>query len=394
MTPEWPTECSRVVFLAPRTPETSGGAAVVHTLSVALARHGIEVEHISLAPGPGAPAFPTYVVDPHPERRRRASFRGARGLRNRARGLVEVAVKRIDGARNRVRLRRVLEGYGAESVLVFTHVSVKMVADQSGWKRRHRGPVLVGQHHSQFESIDLESWLRDAITSHFQDLDVFLALTEDDAARFQTIVGPPCRSVPNPVEPSEVAPRERQSLAVAISRLSGEKALDVMVRCFAEATDGPGLGEWRLEIHGDGDQVEVLRAAVRESGSQRIQLAGHSDDVYDVLADASVLLMTSWMEGLPMSILEAATMGVPTIAFDCSPGVRSLVGDDRGFLVPPGDDAAYTEVLASALRAPDELARRGQVARARVAAYFPDNVLDAWGRELRRCYRDRLPPPA
>ena len=56
--------------------------------------------------------------------------------------------------------------------------------------------------------------------------------------------------------------------------------------------------------------------------------------------------MTSWMESLPMSILEAAAMGVPTIAFDCSPGVRSLIGTERGWLVPPGDEAAYARGLA------------------------------------------------
>lgn len=389
MIPGWPSACRRVVFVAPRTPEASGGAVVVHTLSVALASNGLEVEHISLVPGAQPPHFPTIVVNAHPERQRRASFRGAAGVRNRARGLVEVVAKRIDRARNRARLRRVLESYGSDTVLVFTHVSAKIAADRSGWTRGPHGPLVVGQHHSQFDSIDLEAWLRPAIVTHFQDLDVFLALTEDDAAQFQEILRPRCLAIPNPVEPSTVTPRERRPLAVAISRLSREKALDVMVRCFAVATEQPGLGHWELEIHGDGDQLALLEAAVRETGSPRIRLAGHTGDVHHVLADASVLLMSSWMEGLPMSILEAAAMGVPTIAFDCSPGVRSLIGDDRGFLVTPFDEAEYTQVLASALRDPDELARRGQAARVSVESYLPERVLALWGRALGECYRIR-----
>lgn len=366
---------------------------VVDILSAALVANGIDVEHVSLEPGSRPPRFPTHVVDAHPERQRHPSFRGTRGVRARARGLVEVAVKRLERSRNRIRLRRLLESYGADTVLVFTHVSAKIAADASGWRRTASGPLLVGQHHSQFESIDLEPWLRPAVTTHFQDLDVFLALTADDASRFQEILRPPCRVLPNPVHPSTVRPRPRRPLAVAISRLSGEKALDVMIRSFAAATSAPGLEDWHLEIHGDGgDQRPVLEAAVRTSGSSRIRLAGHTDDVYDVLADASVLLMTSWMEGLPMSILEAAVMGVPTIAFDCSPGVRSLVGADRGFLVPPADENAYTSVLSSALLAPAELARRGRVARAAVKAHFPDAVLEAWAIELAQCYVDRGSP--
>jgi len=386
---EWPSACRRVVFVAPRVPEASGGAVVVHNLSVALTGQGVQVEHISLVPGAWPEQFPTHVVDDHPDMQRRPSFRGTRGLRNRSRGLVEVVLKRIARVRNHAALRQLLEGYGSDTVLVFTHVSAKIAADRSGWQRGPHGPLIVGQHHSQFESIDLESWLRGAIIDHFQDLDLFMALTEDDAERFQEILRPSCIAMSNLVQPSAISPRDKQSIAVAISRLSHEKALDVMVRCFAAASARPGLEDWRLEIHGDGAERDVLTDAVRESGSQRIRLAGHTDDVHQVLADASVLLMTSTMEGLPMSILEAAVMGVPTIAFDCSPGVRALVGDDSGFLVPPGDEAAYTEVLAAALRSPAELARRGAAARVRAESYSPDNVLRAWGHALAACYSVR-----
>ncbi|WP_210502959.1 glycosyltransferase [Nocardioides xinjiangensis] len=329
------------------------------------------------------------MVDAHPERQRRSSFRMSQGWRNRARGLVEVVVKRVDRVRNRARLRRLLQRYGSETALVFSHVSTKIAADETGWKRDGSGPLLVGQHHSQFESIDLEPWLRGAIADHFQDLDVFMALTEADAARFQEMLRPRCVAMPNPVEPSEVAPRTRRPTAVAISRLSGEKAVDVMVRCFAAATRDDALGDWQLDIYGEGDQLDVVRSAIHDSGCTRIRLAGHCDDPYEVLAEASVLLMTSWMEGLPMSILEAAVMGVPAIAFDCSPGVRSLVGEDRGYLVPPGDEGEFTRVLHSALQSPDELARRGEAARARAGEFLPGPVLEAWGRALTSCYELR-----
>lgn len=392
--PGWPVDCTRVVFFAPRTPETSGGAMVVHTLSVALDESGLRVEHISLEPGTRTPQFPTYVVDSRPELHRRSSFRVARGWRRRARGLVEVVSKRVHRARNDRRLRRLLESYSGDTALVFTHVSAKIAADRTGWKRTPAGPIVVGQHHSQFESIDLEEWLRGAIEEHFQDIDVFLALTEPDAVKFQQLLTPPCRVMPNPVPVPHVARRAARPEAVAISRLSGEKAIDAMARCFAAATEEPDLAHWSLTIYGEGDQREIVDAAIRKSGSTRIRLAGHCDDVHSVLADASVLLMTSWMEGLPMSILEAATMGVPTIAFDCSPGVHSLVGEERGFLVPPADEAAYTRTLAAALRAPKELERRGDTARQRAQSYMPGSILESWGRVLAACYDSRSERPA
>lgn len=377
----WPEQLTRVVFLAPRTPETSGGARVVHTLSVALEAGGVLVEHVSLRTGSGPPTFPTYVVDSRSDWHRRPSFRTTRGWRARSRGLVEVVAKRVHRSIDRVRLRRLLERYGPETVLVFTHVAAKVAVDESGYRRGDDGPVLVGQHHSQFESIDLEAWLRGAITRHFQDLDLFLALTEDDARKFRDILGPPCHTVPNPVPPSTVEPRARRPVAVSVGRLSPEKGLEVMIRCFAAATDGPGLEQWRLDIYGEGDQRERLQTTIQSLGdldARRVRLAGHCDDVDEVLADASVLLMTSWMEGLPMSILEAAMLGVPTIAFDCSPGVRGLIGVDRGVLVPPEDEAAYTRALTSALRDRDALARMGVAAHRHARSFAPEAVLESW----------------
>jgi len=283
----------------------------------------------------------------------------------------------------------VLDGYGTDTVLVFTHVSAKVVVDDTGWSRKGEGPLMIGQHHSQFESIDLEPWLRGAMTRHFQNLDAFVALTEDDARKFQQVLAPPCRFIPNPIEPPRVPPRDPRPVAVAISRLSGEKALDVMIRCFALATAPADLRHWRLDIYGEGDQHDRLHDAIEDSGAGRIRLAGHCDDVDEVLADASVLLMTSWMEGLPMSILEAAAMGVPTVAFDCSPGVRSLIGQDRGFLVPPGDESQYAQVLTEALRDPQDLARRGAAARALATSFSPQPVLEWWGKLLTAAYESR-----
>jgi glycosyltransferase involved in cell wall biosynthesis len=103
-----------------------------------------------------------------------------------------------------------------------------------------------------------------------------------------------------------------------------------------------------------------------------------------------------------MSVLEAMAYGLPTVAFDCAPGVRALLGDDRGgdrggVLVEPGDVAAFAAELE---RLMDDPARRravGARARASVLRFHPDAVLARWDRLFDLLHRD-LPtepdPPA
>jgi glycosyltransferase involved in cell wall biosynthesis len=89
---------------------------------------------------------------------------------------------------------------------------------------------------------------------------------------------------------------------------------------------------------------------VQWSSQPGIRWRGRTDHVAQVWRDHHVgLFLTSYREGVPRSLIEAAACGRPIIATDAV-GCRDLVRDGReGLLVPPGD-------VASAARAIDRLA--------------------------------------
>ena len=77
-----------------------------------------------------------------------------------------------------------------------------------------------------------------------------------------------------------------------------------------------------------------------------VQWEGHSDNMPDMLASASIVCLPSYREGLPKVLLEAAAIGRPLIASD-GPGCREIVRDKyNGLLVMMSDaDSLYEAVL-------------------------------------------------
>lgn len=90
---------------------------------------------------------------------------------------------------------------------------------------------------------------------------------------------------------------------------------------------------------------------------------GATDDVRPFLREASVLVLPSYAEGIPRSVLEALATARPVITTD-APGCRETVVDGvNGYLVPPRDAKALEEAMARLLDAPERLARMGAESR-------------------------------
>lgn len=109
-----------------------------------------------------------------------------------------------------------------------------------------------------------------------------------------------------------------------------------------------------------------------------IEYLGHSDDVRPFLADADCVVLPSYREGLPRSLLEAAAMGKPMIATDV-PGCRHIVEDQvNGFLCEVRDPASLANAMVRlANLSPVERSALGAAARARAEAEFDEQLVVA-----------------
>lgn len=107
------------------------------------------------------------------------------------------------------------------------------------------------------------------------------------------------------------------------------------------------LRTWRATIAGDGN-VEAARAKAAEYGlADRVDLPGWVDGkrVAELIASADILVLPSFTENLPLSIIEGMASGLAVVATPVG-AVPDIVRDEEtGLLVPVGDVDALTAAL-------------------------------------------------
>lgn len=134
-----------------------------------------------------------------------------------------------------------------------------------------------------------------------------------------------------------------------------DRMLDVVEGTVAE------LPTLRVVVAGDGD----LRASTEAAAKRRrlpIEFLGWRDDVEMVLAASDVTLLTSDNEGTPLSLIQAALLGVPAVAANVG-SVRHVVEDGCTAWLAQPEVPSLTKALVSALSEPAELLRRSKMAR-------------------------------
>lgn len=105
---------------------------------------------------------------------------------------------------------------------------------------------------------------------------------------------------------------------------------------------------------------------------------GHVDDVKAVIETADVVVLPSYREGTPRSLLEAASMGRAIITTDAV-GCRNVVDDgENGILVPIKSVQALTEAFVYLAGDRETIARMGRAGRRKVEQEFSEaTVIDA-----------------
>ena len=155
---------------------------------------------------------------------------------------------------------------------------------------------------------------------------------------------------------------------VCVGRLCEQKGQLLLVDAFAKLIKSGTTAQ--LVLVGDGPMRPEIEAFIAKQGlGEHVRITGWAsgETVQKELADARVMVLPSFAEGLPVVIMEALAMERPVISTYIA-GIPELVEPGKnGWLVPAGDVEALVEAMRAALEIPVERLREmGKAGRDRV----------------------------
>jgi glycosyltransferase involved in cell wall biosynthesis len=241
------------------------------------------------------------------------------------------------------------------------------------------GMIVIGMSHESYQATRSSSRY-ERVQRYYADVDIHLTLTDADADAWARAGMSNIGSMPNPmmVEPANLPTLDEKTI-ITLGRLSHEKGIDMLLEAWALV--GPQYPDWELKVFGSGPDESQLRAQARELGLDDARiLQGRTDNIDAALSSASIYALPSRQEGFPVAVMEAMAYGLPTVAFDCAPGVTELIEDEvsGGLVVTPGNVPGMAAALERLIKDRDLRGRLGEAGQRSVQRYSPDHILDRW----------------
>ncbi len=204
-------------------------------------------------------------------------------------------------------------------------------------------------------------------------------------ADFYSNIRGPIAVIPNPIMPPSVIVEtpfvERENVIITMGRMDlVQKRQDVLIKAFSEfVKDYPS---YKLMIYGgsdiEGSEKKIKRLIEELKVNDSVTLAGVTRNAAETMKKAKIFVLTSDFEGIPNSLIEAMSIGMPCLSTDCRPGGAKLLIDNgkNGLLVPTGDIGQLTENMRWMVEHPLECDKMGKEAR-KVVEYFSEKITTA-----------------
>lgn len=208
--------------------------------------------------------------------------------------------------------------------------------------------------------------------------DRFVVLTREDSSNWPGLDNLTVISNARSFRSEQPAALENRTV-LAVGRICHQKGFERLIEAWRLVCDSNK--DWKLRIAGSGELEAELRRQIAACGLEdcvEIRPAT-SEEMPGIYSEASILVMTSRYEGLPMALLEAQACGLPIVSFDCKCGPLDIVRDGiNGYLVPEGNTCLLAERLLTLMNDKDLRLSMGHTAYRDSEDYSEERIMHRW----------------
>lgn len=212
----------------------------------------------------------------------------------------------------------------------------------------------------------------------FSRLDRIVSLTIHDLSKYQKL-NKNSVVIPNSISLYPKYPALLTNKRILfIGRMVHEKGYDILTGVLKKISER--FPDWDFRIIGEGPLKNSIVEKIELDGlKEKISLISSTKLIIDEYLNASIYLMTSRTEGLPMVLLEAQACGLPIVSFNCETGPSEIINNGiDGYLIANYNIDEMCEKLSLLCLSFDKRIVFGQNARKNVEKFFPDQIFKKW----------------
>ena len=187
--------------------------------------------------------------------------------------------------------------------------------------------------------------------------------------------------IPNYVErKTDKVSELKNKVIISVGRLEPVKGFPDLIDVFAIfQKDHP---EWSLKIVGKGSQEELLRNKIRAMNLQdKVFLIGekNTEELAEEYYNASLYVMTSYSESFGLVLLEAASFGLPLIAFDSAEGAKEIIQNGQnGYLIQNRNKEEMSNKIEEIIENREQMITLAKNAKNVLNVFSKENVEKEW----------------
>lgn len=289
--------------------------------------------------------------------------------------------------KHRKRLEKLLFQLRADIVIsTFTHEAEFLPSIKDGSKKILEFHFCRGHKRMMADSFQFslltriayyyKCWIEENII--IPRFDQFVVLTKEDKNNWKD-------KIPNVINIPNIIPYENDDCAllnnkrvIAVGRLDAQKGFDKLIDIWKDVYKE--TQNWTLHIYGCGCDENNLRKQIIDNGLNSIVYVHQPKKaIEDEYLKSSVFVMTSRYEGLPMTLLEATSLGLPCVTyhFPCGPQ-DVIINGETGYVVANNDPKSFVDRIITVMKNEELRKWMGNNAKYNSKNYSKNVIMHQW----------------
>lgn len=178
---------------------------------------------------------------------------------------------------------------------------------------------------------------------------------------------------------------------VSVGRLEKVKGFDDLIDIFYIFQKNHP--DWVLHIVGDGSEKQNLQNKINKLElNHKVILCGNklSTELEKEYLNSSLFLMTSFSESFGLVLIEAASYGLPLIAFDSAQGAKEIIENNKnGFLIPCRDKQEFVSKISELISDYDKMQSLSLNASTTANRFSQEVVCKEWNNFIKNISKEK-----